>query len=367
MPSFQFSNVAIKAIATAIPANIKKFDVSNRQTARFVKQIGIEQVHISITEQTAVDLGYVALQQALDKAGWSASDLDMLIVNTQTPDFVGGSSNAALLHHYMKLDENCGILDTSAGCAAVPHVLSIAGSILENQPQVNRIALVIGDIQWMSYCNQEHINSVDHMLFGESVGVILLEKQKQSPELKIQLFADGDGYKYLMILNGVKNLWHQDSTATALQMPDGAIFTPDSSGRSWPLYMNGIAIHEFSTGRVCDCIKKYYGAKLNGFDYIVFHQANKQILNTLVSNLELDSSKVLSSLAKYGNNSGASPLVVICDHLHDIKESVHIFNASFGIGLTWGFTDFVLNPDVVCPIVYTDHVFKEHAAVPLAD
>lgn len=334
MPSFQFSNVAIKAIATAVPDNVKKFDVSNRQTARFVKQMGIEQVHISITEQTAVDLGYVALQQALDKAGWSAYDLDMLIVNTQTPDFVGGASNAALLHHYMKLDENCGILDTSAGCAAVPHVLSIAGSLLESQSQVNRIAVVIGDT--LSYCNQENIG---HMLFGDSVGVILLEKQTQSPELAIKLFADGDGYKYLLFLNGIKNIRQQNNTK--LHMPDGAI--TESSVSSWPLYMNGIAIHEFSTGRVCDCIKEYYGSKLDSYDYIVFHQANKQILNTLISNLELDSSRVLSSLAKYGNNSGASPLVVICDYLYNIKDSVHVFNASFGIGLTWGFTDFVLN------------------------
>lgn len=364
MPSFQFSNVAIKAIATAVPANIKKFDISNRQTARFVKQMGIEQVHISITEQTAVDLGYVALQQALDKVGWSASDLDMLIVNTQTPDFIGGAGNAALLHHYMKLNENCGILDTSAGCAAVPHVLSIAGSVLESQSHVNRIAAVIGDIQWMSYCNPEHIESTDHMLFGESVGVVLLEKQKHAPELEIKLFADGDGYKYLMILNGVKNLWHQNGTE--VQMPDGARFTSNFSGKMWHIYMNGIAIHEFSTGRVCDCIKEYYGSKLNNYDYIVFHQANKQIINTLTSNLNLDASKVLSSIANYGNNSGASPLVAICDHLYDIKDSVHIFNASFGIGLTWGFVDFILNPDVVCPIVYTDHVFKEHACVPVA-
>ena len=89
MASFSFFNIAIRAISTAVPVDVKKFDLSDRQAARFVKQMGIEQVHISLSEQTIVDLGYVALKQALAKANWSTDDLDLLIVNTQSPDFAG--------------------------------------------------------------------------------------------------------------------------------------------------------------------------------------------------------------------------------------------------------------------------------------
>ena len=72
--------------------------------------------------------------------------------------------------------------------------------------------------------------------------------------------------------------------------------------------MNGMGIHEFSTGKVVDCIKEHYGAQIKDYDYYVFHQANKQILNAITTRLELDPSKVLVSLDQYGNTSAASAL-----------------------------------------------------------
>ena len=361
MASFSFSNIAIRAISTAVPVDVKKFDLSDRQAARFVKQMGIEQVHISLYEQTIVDLGYVALKQALAKANWSTDDLDLLIVNTQSPDFAGGAGDAALLHYYMGLKESCAFFDTSMGCAAVPTLLTIAGSLLNNQQQPKRIAIVTGDTMWNQYRDKLSIESKTHMLAGDSASVLLIEKQESAPTIETMLFGDGSGYKHLIFLAGVKSVWHQSDSYI---VPDGAQVSIDNSTQ-WSGYMNGIAIHEFATGRVCESIKKYYNDKLNSYDYVVFHQANKQIVKTLATKLQLDSSKVLSSLDRYGNNSSASPLLVICDHLSKLDHDVHIFNASFGIGLSWGFSDFVLSPDVVCPIIETEQHFTEHMLKPV--
>ena len=76
MASYSFEHVAIRALATAVPDHVKTFDQSTPKVQRFVKQIGIEQVHISVSEQTPVDLGYVALNEALAQSGWDASCLD---------------------------------------------------------------------------------------------------------------------------------------------------------------------------------------------------------------------------------------------------------------------------------------------------
>ncbi len=74
MSTFSFAQLAIKCVAAAVPAHVHTFDQSSRRAARFSKQMGIDEVHISVTEQTALDLGYVALKQALAHVGWQAQD-----------------------------------------------------------------------------------------------------------------------------------------------------------------------------------------------------------------------------------------------------------------------------------------------------
>ena len=166
MSSFQFSHVALRGFAAATPDHLIKFDTSDRRVARFVKQMGIEQVHLSVTEQTAVDLGYVALQQALKQADWTSSDLDLVIFDTQSPDFLGGAGNAALIHHYFNLRPDCAAFDMSPGCAAFPYALTVACSMLQIPGDINtkRIAVIIGDIQWSAYKDRETMLAQPHHL-----------------------------------------------------------------------------------------------------------------------------------------------------------------------------------------------------------
>lgn len=131
------------------------------------------------------------------------------------------------------------------------------------------------------------------------------------------------------------------------------------------MHMNGMAIHEFSTGKVVDTIKEHYGAKLQDFDYYVFHQANRQILDAITARLELNPDQVLISFDQYGNTSSCSALTTICHQLHDLDKPARIFNASFGIGLAWGFSELVLEPGTVSAIIETDHHFTEHALKPV--
>lgn len=372
MSSFQFSHVALRGFAAATPDHLIKFDTSDRRVARFVKQMGIEQVHLSVTEQTAVDLGYVALQQALKQADWTSSDLDLVIFDTQSPDFLGGAGNAALIHHYFNLRPDCAAFDMSPGCAAFPYALTVACSMLQIPGDINtkRIAVIIGDIQWSAYKDRETMLAQPHHLFGECTGVILLEavSASSSPEIKTALFADGHGYKHLFSAPALRDAWHLD--ADQLVLPNGTIMDYRCNSRGdgknvFFSYMDGMAIHEFSTTTVVESIKQHVGAALKDYDYYVFHQANRQIINTITTRLELDPAKVLISLDQYGNTSAASALTTICHNLHDLDHPAHIFNASFGVGLNWGFSDFVIEPGTVSAIIETNHHFTEHCLKPI--
>lgn len=356
MPHFSFSDISIKALAAATPNNIKRFDTSSRKVARLVKQLGVEQIHISYTEQTVVDLGFVALKQALAKAGWSESDLDMLIVNTQIPDFVGGAGDASLLHRHLGLKESCAFFDMNVGCAAFPFILSVAGSILSSQQHLKRIALVLGDSQWQMFKELELLQNTAFYLFGEGVAAVLLEKQEDAAPINLHLFGNGGGHDCLLLLPSLYTVWHQ-SPDNQYVMPNGAEFS--NYGSTWNRFMDGVTVYNFSTEKISDAIKNTYPRdELAAFDFIAMHQANRQIVETLAANIGADQNKLLISLNQYGNTSSASIPISICHNyqkLQELQRPARIFGAGFGVGLSWGLMNFELKPEAVCPVVATDH------------
>ena len=364
MASYSFEHVAIRALATAVPDHVKVFDQSTPKVQRFVKQIGIEQVHISVTEQTPVDLGYVALNEALAQSGWDASCLDLVVFDTQTPDYMGGVGDGSFLHHYLDLREDCAVFDLSVGCAAFPYALSVACAQLSVASSIKRVAVVMGDSQWIYFANAEAIAQKKTMLVGEGVGVILLERvASEVPPIKIELYAQGHGYKSLSFHHGIKNAWRR---AAAYEMPDGGEMY--LQGASCGTYMDGSDISDFAKVKICAEIKAHCAPTFaSDFDYYVFHQANQSILDEIAANLGLDSSKVPSSLKHFGNTYCASAILTMCDQLCGKQGPLHIFNASYGVGLAWGFTDLVVPAEVICPIVATAHRFDEHFLKPLED
>lgn len=361
MSSFSFEQISIKAVAAAVPAHVHTFDQNSRRAQRFSQQMGIDEVHISLTEQTSLDLGYVALTSALEHVAWSAQELDLVVFNTQSPDFRGGVGDSLLLHKYLNLREDCAVFDLPVGCAALPYLMAVAGSMMSCAHDIKKVAILAGDTKWMQYQNPEEISAKAIHLSGEGSGVMLLERNNESvPSLSVEIFSQGKGYLNLFNLPSLKNAWHRSEEYI---LPDGAHWNVGSSDSK--NYMNGMAIHEFVTQEVCSRLKERWGTKLPNYDFYAFHQANQQILNSLCTSLGLPPERMLSSLKHYGNTSTASVFITLCDHATELKEGGHIFSASYGMGFTWGFIDLVLPPNAVLPIVPTGHRFTEHMLQPV--
>ncbi len=365
MAQLAFNNVKIRAIAAAVPNFTQTIDTTNPFLAKFVAQMGISQRHISLTEQTALDLGYIALQHALDRAGWDVSDLDLIIFDSQTPDFNGGTGNAMLLHKYLGLREDQIAFDLSLGCPAFPYSLSTACCFMQ-QPTIKKVAVLNGDSFWWEYPNPASIKSEQSFVLGEATGVVLLERVAEEdgsvPPISFQLFGDGTGYHHLYFCNtGIKHKWRK---LDHYLLPDDEEFGSMEAGFSGH-YMDGFAITYFATKKVGDHIKALFGAGIKNYDYYVFHQANQQIIKALTKRLELEPQKVLVSFDHYANTSAASSIVTICHNLTNIDKPRHVFNACMGVGLAWGYSDLVLEPGTVCPIVTTEHRFEDHFLRPL--
>lgn len=362
MAFLHFDNVGIAALAGALPEHVQKINMDPSHPraayiANFVKQTGVKQRHISLTEQTATDLGHAALLAALNRAGWEAQSLNALIFLSQTPDFNPGTGNSFVLHNHLHLRTETLTFDITQGCASFPYGLSVCAALLQ-QPHIKRIAMISGDTIWPMYPSPEALLSEPAFLAGEGSTALLLEKKEHS-SVDISLLSDGSGYHFLYNpWAGVRHAWRRMRGV----MPNGVVYEGGS-------YMDGMEITTFATLRVVDSIKTFLahlGKNLDAYDGVVLHQANKQIVKTMARRLKVDMSKVPTTLENLGNTNGASVSLTMVDAYAVSRNPVNLLISAFGIGLSWGVVSLRLNPSVIVPMLTTSNRFEDDFLKPVA-
>ena len=366
MPCLQFDNIGFAALTCAVPAYVQKVDEDPQRPdaayiKNFIKQIGVRQRHISVTEQTCLDTGYAAARRALEKAGWLAADLDGVVFMSQTPDFNPATGNAQLLQYRLGMRTDTLAFDITLGCSSFPYGLSVCASLLQ-QAQVRRLLMVSGDTIWPTYASPEAILQCGHFLFGEGATALLLEHLPNAPQIRISLYTDGAGYKYLYDpRTGHRNAWRKFAEAKTSNGVELGGVRP----------MDGIEITAFATTTVVNSIKNFItenGTCIDDYNGLVLHQANKQIVSTIGRRLGMNPANIPMSLDKYGNTSGASTsLTIVHAYAGDERECVHLLVCSFGIGLSWGIADMYIRPSVISPIFpLEDGVFTEGLLQPIS-
>ncbi|MBR4877462.1 MAG: hypothetical protein IKU14_07110 [Rhodocyclaceae bacterium] len=376
MPYLKYDNIRIASLVTAVPAHRQCIDIpeelaaNDRLTKTYVKQIGVQSRHISITEQTCVDIGYAAARKALEMSSLTAADLDGIIFATQSPDFNSGTGNAFLMHYRLGMREDTLAFDIALGCSSFPFSLSTCASLLQ-QPDMRRILLIIGDTAWPTYPTLDELLADNRFLFGEGTSAIILEKTPAPvEEITVSLFTDGAGYKYLYHpFVGYRNFWRRSLRA---KNSDGVEFAQRSIRNNYgvdilhagSLYMDGLEVTAFSTTRVVNSIKAFAektGKRPDEYDALVLHQANKQIVRTITKRLGLTEEQVPMSLDRYANVAGAGLTLTISDTFHDDpRDKLHLLTSAFGIGLSWGIANITIEPAVISPILLVeDDRFEE--------
>lgn len=362
MATFHFDNVKIAGVGAAVPEFVQAINLDPAHphaayNASFAKQTGVRQRHISITEQTGVDLGYVATMAALEKAGWQPGDLDGLIFLTQTPDFNMATGNAFLLHRHLNLPETTFVSDVAQGCGAFPYGLAMACAYM-SQPGINRIAIVAGDIMWSAYPGRDALLAAPIFLTGDGVAAVLLEKVENSSPMDMELFSDGSGYHFLYSpWEGSRHAWRR----TPGRLPNGE---PYAGGA----YMDGLEITAFSTMRVTDDIKEFLAKRnlaVEDFDGVILHQANLQILRAMRHRLRASPDRFPMTIDKFANTNGASVLLTLVDAYGGQSGEARLLISAFGIGLSWGIVSLFLNKSVIAPMRYSAHRFEEDFLAPL--
>ena len=357
MINSKFVNIKISAIATAVPKNKeilneKYNDVfGEKNVAKFSKTTGIYERHISLEEQTASDLAYVAAEKILQDRDIDRSKIGICIFVIQTPDYrLPGT--ASVLHKRLGLSKDCIAFDINLGCSGWVYGLQVICSLLQSVPSQYGL-LLVGDSPNKVIAPKDHTLA---MLFGDSGAATLFEKNNAAVPICTACRTDGNGFKAIIIPSGAyrNRFASQERTIQA-----------DGIERSdFDECMDGMEVFSFSITEVPELITQFtetYKLDINSFDCYAFHQANIYILKQLTKKLKLEQKKMPISIDRYGNNSASSIPLTLCDYYGntDSKITKRILACGFGVGLSWGVSAFTIDTQDIYPIIETDDYYKE--------
>lgn len=338
-----FQNVAITGISCAVPSKAVKAEeyidrFGTRAVERFVEGTGIKERRISVINQTASDLCFVAAERMLEEKQINREEIDACIFITQFPDYKIPST-AYVLHHRLNLKQDCLVFDINLGCAAFVNGVYFLAGLIESGT-INKALLLIGDIDH-EYKNDEDITF--SMMFGDAGSAIMLERGEGSIYGMIR--SDGSGFR------------------TILTPKPGARF-PKKSDEPLKKTMSGEDTFLFTITKVPKLFKEFYNTfefNKEDFNYYILHQANQMIVNQIAKKLKIDMEKFPLSLDRYGNTDGASIPLTIVDlkHNSNIGDKLKLITSGFGVGLSWGIISFDINAEDILPIIETDDYYAE--------
>ena len=338
-----FSHARISGISVVVPKReirledeLQYFGGSLKKVERAKNMIGLACRRVADEGVTAADLCQQAAENLCNGMGIERSSIDALIFISQGPDHAIPAT-ACILQHKLDLSRSCAAFDVNQGCTAYTYGLWLGSSLLESSA-CKRILLLVGEAG-ARHCNPA--NRIIAPIFGDCGSATLLEYSENTVQSWFALGTDGSGAEALMVPAG-----HARFPLPADGAEYSAFTKPivDGSNNPWYLnstYMDGGAIFNFTLSVVPEHLKsllEYAKITSDDIDWLILHQANKQIVQAVATKSGFDLRKApTETVSKYGNQSGASLPSAICDQLHEIvrNQSAKVLLSGYGVGLSW--------------------------------
>ena len=326
MPLSTLRNVRFKGLASCVPkTRISNLDCPaalKSERERLVRNIGIQERRLCLPWQCFSDLAFTAAEKLLADLAWAREEIDALIVVTQSPDFPIPAT-AIILQDRLKLSASTLAFDINLGCSGYPYGLYVLGSMIA-AGTVKRGLLLIGD----------KCGTLIDPLFSDCGTATALEYDANAPPMHFDLNSDGSGYRAIILPVG----GHREPMGFQHFIPtkgeDGQFHSPAE------LILDGTAVLNFSITRIPPAVKQlaeYCNTPLAEIDYLIFHQANRMINETLRKKLGLAPDKTPSTLQDFGNTSSASVPLTMTARIREQVAAGHckLLLCGFGIGLSW--------------------------------
>ncbi len=278
------------------------------------ERTGIAQRHIADDSQACSDLALEASRRAMEAAGVSAAELDLIVVATSTPDFIFPST-ACILQAKLGA-KNGAAFDIQAVCSGFVYALATADKFIRSGQY--RCALVVGSEVFSRILDWNDRGTC--VLFGDGAGAVVL-RAGDAPGIHSSILrADGS---YADILSVPGNVSHGKITGSPfLQMVGNQVF------KFAVKVLDEVAREALSAA----------GAEISDVDWLIPHQANVRILEATSKKLGVPADKVVLTVDHHGNTSAASVPLALDEYVRagKIKPGHRLLMEGVGGGFTWG-------------------------------
>jgi len=281
------------------------------------ERTGIKRRHIAGEGETTGSMGLEAARRALDDAGVSPDEIDLIVLGTATPDKVFPST-ACIVQRQLGI-KGCPAFDVHAACSGFLYGLDLAHRYIKTGGA--KKAIVIGSETLSRITNWEDRGTA--VLFGDGAGAVVLEACDEPGIMATHIHANGEYEELLHIPQGV-------SIGYDVTRQGGAF-----------IEMNGNAVFKRAVATF-DAIARETIADLDGhiddIDWFVPHQANMRIIKAAAKKLKIPMERVIATVDEHANTSGASIPLALDQAVREgrIKRGDTLLLAAFGAGFTWG-------------------------------
>jgi len=278
---------------------------------------GIERRHIAAEGELTSDLSEKAARNALEAAGVSPSELDMIIVGTTTPDQV--FPNVGCIIQERLGARGCAAFSVEAACSSFIYALGVADKFIKSEAA--KTILVVG-AETISRITDWTDRSTA-VLFGDGAGAVVLRQDSAPGIVSTHLHADGV-YKDLLyfptgVSTGMRPVGEDDN---GIKMKGNEVFK--------------VAVN--TLGRIVDETLEANGLDKHDIDWLIPHQANIRIIQATARKLDMPMERVVLTVQDHGNTSAASVPMALDVAVRDgrIKTGDLLLLEAFGGGFTWG-------------------------------
>jgi 3-oxoacyl-[acyl-carrier-protein] synthase-3 len=308
----------IRGIGSYLPQQVlSNEDLSKRvdtSDAWIQERTGIRKRHIASEGEYTSDLGYEAAKRALDDAGMRASDIDLIIVATSTPDLTFPST-ATIIQEKLEMHHGAAF-DVQAVCSGFIYGMHVANSLLQSGG-AKRVVLIGAEtfsriLDWT--------DRGTCVLFGDGAGAVVMEAVEDTEQGVLRTFVRSDGrHRDMLYVDGGPS---RTQTVGHLRMLGNQVFKH--------------AVTDIAQV-IRDCAKQA-DVEISDIDWFVPHQANQRILTAVAKRLKLRPEQVVSTVGDHANTSAASvPLAMDCAVKDGrIERGDLVMLEAFGGGFTWG-------------------------------
>ncbi|MDA0777928.1 MAG: ketoacyl-ACP synthase III [Bacteroidetes bacterium] len=317
----------MRAAITAVGGYVPDKIVTNKDLEKLVdttdewiqSRTGIKERRKMEDGNATSDICVAAINQIIAKKNLNPQDIDLIIVATVTPDHVFPATANIVAHKIGAI--NAWGYDVSAACSGFLFALEIGSKFIECGK--HKKVIVCGADKMSAIVNYQDRNTC--VIFGDGGGAVLLEpSEDENGIIDSVLKSDGSGQEFL----------HQKA--------GGSLHPPTHEtidARMHYVHQEGKTVFKFAVTNMAEVSRQIMDRNnLTGdsVDYLCAHQANLRIIDATAKRMELDDSKVLINIEKYGNTTAGTIPLLFSDFETKFKKGDNIVLAAFGGGFTWG-------------------------------